>query len=95
VEEMAAEEVFNLHMAVYPNPSKGLATVSFELPTEEVIGLQVTDMLGRTVMQSAPAAYKAGKHEIGVDLNHVQKGIYIFNLKHAGRILRDKLALEK
>lgn len=92
---LSSEELPNLNMAVHPNPSRGLSAVSFELPAPGMVGLQVTDLVGKTVAETAPSLHGIGKHSIGVNLSNARAGIYVFKLNYSGKVIVQKVLLEK
>lgn len=95
LENVSFEEVPNLHMGVHPNPSRGTSAVSFELPVPGMVGLQVTDLVGKNIVQTEPCVYGKGKHSIGVNLNNARAGIYVFKLNYSGKVIVQKVLLEK
>lgn len=67
VNEMPGQEGM---ISVYPNPSAGSVTIELKTKAEFVL---ISDLTGREVLK-----YNAfGKEKVQVDVNHLQKGIYI------------------
>ncbi len=52
---------------VAPNPSRGVSRVSFALPVESRVRLQVMDLQGRVVTSLADGTWPAGRHSIQWD----------------------------
>lgn len=69
-------------LKVYPNPGNGIFKIDLsDFATHEVI-LQVTDMAGQAVYQSALAGGTPGAE---LDLSHLPSGIYIIRMLSAAK----------
>lgn len=66
---------FKPNLLVYPNPSNGLATISFETIKRQTIQVSVVDLIGRVVIKKMISA-EAGKNNQELDLNSIPAGIY-------------------
>jgi hypothetical protein len=88
--------VRTLGLAVYPNPLRGRAQFSFELPASSHLRLEVFDVRGRRVVTLVDAAQTAGRH-VAVWDGHdsrgqrVPAGVYFTILEAAGTRLHQKL----
>jgi hypothetical protein len=66
---------------VYPNPLRASATVQFDLGTDARVSVEVFDVLGRRVLQVAPASMAAGTaQEIALDASALPSGAYLYRL---------------
>ena len=70
----------------YPNPFNPVTTITYELPQESYISLEVYNMNGQQVTSLASKSQKAGKYTVqwdGTDLNghKVSSGIYLYKLE--------------
>ncbi|HCN24370.1 MAG TPA: hypothetical protein DIS65_03250, partial [Candidatus Marinimicrobia bacterium] len=70
----------------YPNPFNPVTTITYELPQESYISLEVYNMKGQQVTSLASKGQKAGKYTVqwdGTDLygNKVSSGIYLYKLE--------------
>lgn len=64
----------------YPNPSRGSATVSFELPSSELVRVSLLDVLGREVTQLIDSVQEAGAHQIQIGRKELAPGLYFIRL---------------
>lgn len=78
----------------YPNPTDSWIKVSFELPKESEITVDIWDQFGRKIIPIASTTFKQGKHEIDVDLAHLPSGIYICRLNSAEETMFQKILIE-
>ena len=68
-----------------PNPFRGTTVITFDLPVETALTLEVFDLLGRRVATVAQASYPAGRHGVEWDLRdgngaRVRPGVYAYRL---------------
>jgi len=74
----------------YPNPASG--NVVIENQNDKVLGIQIMDLFGRTVMN---AINLPSFQKIEIPLNHVQSGVYFIGITtEGGQILTKKLIVE-
>lgn len=71
-------------IGVYPNPSTGSFSVSFNTSINETADLAVTDILGRVVFTKKVTAL-AGDNITRVDLPLTAKGVFFVNIKGKGK----------
>ena len=69
--------VFALY-PVRPNPSSGIATVSFALPEAAGVNLSIYDIKGRKVATLADEELNAGFHSR--DISGLSSGVYLYEL---------------
>ena len=84
----------------YPNPFNPTTTLSFSVPTEGVMSLNIYDMTGRLVSTLVDGNLKQGYHSItwnGMDSNGhaVSSGMYIYSLKGEGVSITKKMVMMK
>lgn len=65
-------------IAAYPNPTNGLLTVEFALPTERTI---ITDVTGRTIFVANPV-----ENSLEIDLSNESKGVYFLHVWTEGKV---------
>lgn len=70
----------------YPNPFNGNTRITFDLPEEEFVDLEIFDILGRHIKVLLSDRMQAGEHSVvwnGTDGagNRVSGGIYFYTLK--------------
>ncbi len=66
-------------LAPRPNPSRGAATVPYEVPAGRA-RVAVVDVLGREVAVLADGAHEAGAHEARLDPGTLAPGLYLVRL---------------
>ena len=98
-EALPAPEEYNLSDA-YPNPFNPTTTLSFSVPTEGVVSLNIYDMTGRLVSTLVDGNLEQGYHSItwnGMDSNGhaVSSGMYIYSLNGEGVSITKKMVLMK
>jgi len=96
---LPAPEEYSLNDA-YPNPFNPTTTLSFSVPTEGVVSLNIYDMTGRLVSTLVDGNLEQGYHRItwnGMDSNGhaVSSGMYIYSLNGEGVSITKKMVLMK
>jgi hypothetical protein len=81
-----------------PNPAQGTATVSFSLPRDMEVRLDVFDISGRRVATLSRGTLSPGEHFVIWDLrdaarNHVRAGVYVMRLAAGGQQLKRLLVV--
>jgi len=76
---------FNLHQN-YPNPFNPATTISFDLPEDAAVNLQIYDITGRKVRTLADHPFPAGVHQMVWDGRDergapVSSGIYVYRIE--------------
>jgi len=77
----------------YPNPFNPSTTISYSLPDQERVTLQVFDALGRRVATLVEAAQSPGAYEVRFDARDLPSGTYYYELRAGGRIERRSMVL--
>ena len=90
-EAMVAPTAVRLHPN-YPNPFNPTTTLSFSLPYEGDMRMQVFDGLGRTV-KSWEGRYPAGTHTLVFDASGLSSGVYFYRLITGSTVLTRKMLL--
>ncbi|MEM6783815.1 MAG: choice-of-anchor V domain-containing protein [Bacteroidota bacterium] len=62
--------------AVWPNPTRGAATLSFALAAPAEVTVTVVDGLGRTVVEAQRGALGAGEQTVALDTSGLVPGVY-------------------
>lgn len=78
-------------ITLYPNPSNGMVNVS--VTTSEDVKITVNDILGKNVYQSTLKNNNAIFTE-SINLNYLEKGLYIVLLEFEGKIQSKKLLIK-
>lgn len=84
----------------YPNPFSGSTNISFYLPAEDNIVLNVFDVNGKMVKRLASGQYDAGNHMIEWDGTNeggqqLPDGFYIYQLRAGETLLTDQLIIQR
>ena len=76
------EQVNTAEVKIYPNPSRDIVNILYELPKSEKVSIDILDIQGRVIKQW-PAQWKeAGKHQISwqpesIGGRSIQSGTYV------------------
>lgn len=79
----------------YPNPFNPSTQVSFEIPNNEHITLEVYDVLGRKVASIVNKSLTAGKHSFTFNADGLPSGLYITRLSSGSKTFSKKMMLIK
>ena len=72
-----------LSFSNYPNPFKNSTTVSYTLPFDGKVSIDVYNQLGQKITSLVDAIQQAGQYTIKMDRNSLSPGIYIAKLRLA------------
>ena len=76
----------------YPNPFNPTTTISYTLPTDELVVLKIYDILGRVVTTLVNEEKEAGTYSAIFDASNLASGIYIYTIS-AGNFHQTKKML--
>jgi hypothetical protein len=79
----------------YPNPFNPTTTISFSLPSSQIVNIKVYNMLGEEVADFSNQFYSAGLNEVNFNANELASGVYIVSLEANTMRLSQKIALMK
>lgn len=79
----------------FPNPTSGMTTIRFDLPTAQNVSLELVNMYGQSVGVLAQGSMTAGMHEVEVNTAELASGIYFYNLKAGEEVLTKKMIVTK
>ncbi|GEM_PF-2642261 len=79
----------------YPNPFNATTTITFTLPKETSVSLDIYDLLGRKVITLANGEYGAGKHNVVWDATDSPSGIYFYKLTIGNKTFTKRMTLLK
>lgn len=80
----------------YPNPFNPSTTISFQLPANSRVNLEVFDIAGRKIAALVDGEMKtAGTHQVTFDASGLASGMYFYRLQTAGQSLTQKMMLVK
>jgi len=75
IDETAANSGLD-KVVVYPNPASGLTTLKFDMNEAAMVGVTITDVMGRTVYTIPEEKRTAGVHQLQFNVNNFATGIY-------------------
>ena len=64
----------------HPNPAQGISAITFQIPDEMTIRLELYDALGRLVRTLADQSYNEGTHSVLVKTSELPSGVYFYRL---------------
>jgi hypothetical protein len=76
-----------------PNPFDGSTTISFQLPAESHVTLEVFDVTGRRMVSLLDETRSAGEHSVRLDARTWTPGIYFYRLAAGGAVEQKKMLL--
>jgi PKD repeat protein len=79
-------------MKVYPNPSNGLFSVSFDLPSNEDVTVAVYDMMGNKVADVVEGQLQKGDYT--VDMTGKAAGMYFVRMTAHNKVFNQKIIIE-
>ncbi|MAV65091.1 MAG: hypothetical protein CMG00_07880, partial [Candidatus Marinimicrobia bacterium] len=85
---------FSLGVA-YPNPFNPVTNISFEIPYESKVSLEVFSLNGSKLDVLSDKYFRPGKHTVAWDASNFSSGIYILKMKSEGFSKTQKLVLVK
>jgi hypothetical protein len=79
----------------YPNPFNPTTTVSFSLPSSQIVNIKVYNLLGEEVAEISNQIFSAGLNEVNFNANGLASGVYIVSLEANSMRLAQKITLMK
>ncbi len=79
----------------YPNPFNPSTKISYELPRQSDVQLEVFDLIGRRMATIVDETMEAGIHTVNFDASRMSSGVYLYILKTGSTTLTRKLTLIK
>ncbi len=70
----------NERLSIYPNPCNQLSVVSYQLSGNNHVNISLYDITGRKVKEIINKNQSKGKHDIEIDTQQMEEGIYILKL---------------
>ncbi len=79
----------------YPNPFNPSTTISFTIPSSQMVELKIYDMLGREIAELINEYRQTGSYSAQFNASHLASGIYFYKLKAGNYVQTKKLILLK
>jgi hypothetical protein len=81
--------------SVYPNPSFGQATISFNLLVSADVNVAIYDLSGRMVATQSQSSVAPGIHTMDMDLSALSDGVYFYTFTANGHQVTKKMVIAK
>lgn len=65
----------------FPNPSKGIANISFDIPDETFVAIKLTNMQGIEITQITNKVFEAGNHTVKINTETYPAGNYLYTMQ--------------
>lgn len=83
-------------MSVFPNPSEGKSSVSYQVQGgAQAVTVRVTDLLGRPVRTLLNARQSAGSHELSVTSGDLAAGTYLVQVQVGDKLATRRLSVAR
>lgn len=92
-EKIAAEVEVTLQN--YPNPFNPTTVISYQLPAQSEVRLDIFDMLGRRVAVLVDEAQPAGTYSAEFDASNLASGVYLYRLQTGEAVQTRQMVLVK
>jgi hypothetical protein len=76
-----AQPVVTGFTAAFPNPARGSMQAQYALAAAQTVTLELVDLLGRRVRETALGPQAAGAHDVEIDLGGLRPGLYVLRLR--------------
>jgi hypothetical protein len=88
-----SDDEFTKNVAVFPNPTSGLLNIKFDNVAGNAVSINVTDVLGRTVL-SKTEKVNGGLFSTKLDFNNYTKGVYTLKIQAGEKVSVRKIVIE-
>lgn len=92
--EVSAPKTFALEQN-FPNPFNPSTSISFSIPTDSKVTLEVYDVLGKAVKSLVNENKAAGSYTVTFDASNLSSGVYFYRLSAGENTLLKKMNLIK
>ena len=81
-------------MTLQPNPSSAVSLLSFELETNTKVSLDLFNSMGQYISNISQDDMPAGLNQVSINVNHLNKGMYLLRLQTEDKIAVQKLIVD-
>jgi PKD repeat protein len=87
----------NPNFLIFPNPSNDKTTISYQLNSDAKVGIQIINVLGKSIYQKSPITQSAGDYLETISKNelNMSNGVYFVKLLINNKIHVQKLIISK
>ena len=82
-------------LIVYPNPTQGEVVVEFKVDTDSEVELNVSDLIGKRVLEIINTNMPAGDYKYLVKLDQLASGMYIMSMQTSTTSKSNKIFINK
>jgi Secretion system C-terminal sorting domain len=79
----------------YPNPFNPVTTITYSVPREAKVKLEVYDLLGRRVATLVDGLQQVGTHSVSFGGSSLASGVYLYRLSAPDQMITRKMVLMK
>lgn len=79
----------------YPNPFNPSTTISYSIPENAEVTLEVYNAVGQRVETLVSGVQNAGSHSVSFDASNLSSGVYLYKLTSGNRVQVNKMLLVK
>ena len=79
----------------YPNPFNPTTTISFTLPEQSNVKLELFDITGRRIAELVDTRFSAGMHDVTYDASDLSSGVYLLRMSAGVNVFTKKMTLVK
>jgi flagellar hook assembly protein FlgD len=87
-------KIFSL-IGAFPNPSRGTATIKYQLPKESQVRLEIYNVSGQIVKTFNVGQKTAGHHSVNWSTSNQPAGMYFYRLRAVSFEAINKLVVVK
>ncbi|HXC05343.1 MAG TPA: T9SS type A sorting domain-containing protein [Bacteroidia bacterium] len=82
-------------LTIYPNPSNGVATISFQLKEEAKVKMELYNALGELIRSTEKGTLPAGENNMILSGSDLSEGIYFIRLTAGAYMISRKITISK
>lgn len=83
-----------IQFELFPNPSRGMSTISFSNSQNQSFVIELIDLQGKKILDVVNSVLDAGNHAIDLDVNNLQSGMYLVQVKTENGMFVHKMWVE-
>lgn len=76
---------------IYPNPTSGVASISYSIENSTVLNVNIVDITGKKVYESVEGQKSSGKHTLVINTEVLNIGVYYVTLSSSEGVVTKKL----